>query len=490
MRFIKIHPSDNVAVALEDLKAGENAGVVLREDIGRGHKFALRAVAAGEDIIKYGMPIGTAGTDIAPGEKVHTHNIRTRLDGVLEYQYHPDLSGAPCNGRKDFFLGYRRADGRVGIRNNLWIVPTVGCVNALAENLAKAINRKLPDGTVERAVALPHPYGCSQLGADHALTRKILADFVRHPNAGGVLVVGLGCENNTIGEFRKEVGAHDEKRVRFMVAQDETDEFETGMRLLEELMENARNDRREKIPVSELVVGLKCGGSDGLSGITANALVGRFSDRLTASGGTTILSEVPEMFGAETLLMNRCASPEVFEKCVKMINGFKNYFTRYGQTIYENPSPGNKAGGISTLEDKSLGCTQKGGSGTVVDVLEMGDTVKIRGLNLLNGPGNDMVATTLLSAAGAHLVLFTTGRGTPFGGVVPTLKIASNTSLAQKKTHWIDFNAGRLVESGTDAGAVDEEFFRLILDTASGRPAQNEKHAFEEIAIFKDGVTL
>ena len=490
MRFIKIHPSDNVAVALEDLKAGENAGVVLREDIGRGHKFALRAVAAGEDIIKYGMPIGTAGTDIAPGEKVHTHNIRTRLDGVLEYQYHPDLSGAPCNGRKDFFLGYRRADGRVGIRNNLWIVPTVGCVNALAENLAKAINRKLPDGTVERAVALPHPYGCSQLGADHALTRKILADFVRHPNAGGVLIVGLGCENNTIGEFRKEVGAHDEKRVRFMVAQDETDEFETGMRLLEELIENARNDRREKIPVSELVVGLKCGGSDGLSGITANALVGRFSDRLTASGGTTILSEVPEMFGAETLLMNRCASPEVFEKCVKMINGFKNYFTRYGQTIYENPSPGNKAGGISTLEDKSLGCTQKGGSGTVVDVLEMGDTVKIRGLNLLNGPGNDMVATTLLSAAGAHLVLFTTGRGTPFGGVVPTLKIASNTSLAQKKTHWIDFNAGRLVESGTDAGAVDEEFFRLILDTASGRPAQNEKHAFEEIAIFKDGVTL
>ena len=490
MRFIKIHPSDNVAVALEDLKAGENAGVVLREDVGRGHKFALRAVAAGEDIIKYGMPIGTAKSGIAAGEKVHTHNIRTRLDGVLEYQYRPDLSAAPHNGREDFFLGYRRADGRAGIRNNLWIIPTVGCVNALAENLAGEINRKLPDGNVERAVALPHPYGCSQLGADHALTRKILADFVRHPNAGGVLVIGLGCENNTIGEFRKEVGAHDEKRVRFMVAQDETDEFETGMRLLEELIENARNDRREKIPVSELVVGLKCGGSDGLSGITANALVGRFSDRLTASGGTTILSEVPEMFGAETLLMNRCASPEVFEKCVKMINGFKNYFTRYGQTIYENPSPGNKAGGISTLEDKSLGCTQKGGSGTVVDVLEMGDTVKIRGLNLLNGPGNDMVATTLLSAAGAHLVLFTTGRGTPFGGVVPTLKIASNTSLAQKKTHWIDFNAGRLVESGTDAGAVDEEFFRLILDTASGRPAQNEKHAFEEIAIFKDGVTL
>ncbi len=490
MRFIKIHPSDNVAVALEDLKAGEDAAVILREEIGRGHKFALRDIASGENIIKYGMPIGAAKRDILAGEKVHTHNIRTRLDGVLEYRYQPDLSGAPHNGKEDFFLGYRRADGRVGIRNNLWIIPTVGCVNTLAENLAKAINRKLPDGSIERAVALPHPYGCSQLGSDHALTRKILADFVRHPNAGGVLVVGLGCENNTIEEFRKEVGTHDETRVRFMVAQDEQDEFETGMRLLDELIANARNDRRERIPVSELVIGLKCGGSDGLSGITANALVGRFSDRLTASGGTTILSEVPEMFGAETLLMNRCASQEVFEKCVKMINGFKNYFTRYGQTIYENPSPGNKAGGISTLEDKSLGCTQKGGAGTVVDVLEMGDTATVKGLNLLNGPGNDMVATTLLSAAGAHIVLFTTGRGTPFGGVVPTLKIASNSALAEKKPHWIDFNAGALVESGKNAWAIDEAFYRLVLETASGTPAKNEEHAYEEIAIFKDGVTL
>ncbi len=490
MRFIQIHPSDNVAVALENLKAGENAGVILREDIGRGHKFALRPIRNGEDIVKYGMPIGTAKADIAAGEKVHTHNIRTRLDGVLNYEYHPDLSHAPHNGHEDFFMGYRRFDGRVGIRNNIWIIPTVGCVNTLAENLAKAANEKLPAGAVERVIALPHPYGCSQLGTDHALTRRILADFVRHPNAGGVLVAGLGCENNTIAEFKKEVGAHDEKRVRFMIAQEEEDEFETGMRMLEELIENAKNDQRVKVPVSELVVGLKCGGSDGLSGITANALVGRFSDRLTASGGTSILSEVPEMFGAETLLMNRCITPEVFEKCVKMINDFKNYFTRYGQTIYENPSPGNKEGGISTLEDKSLGCTQKGGAGTVVDVLDMGETVKVKGLNLLNGPGNDMVATTLLSAAGAHIVLFTTGRGTPFGGVVPTLKIASNTALAEKKPHWIDFNAGQLVESEKTPAAVDEDFYRLVLDTASGRPAKNEEHSYEEIAIFKDGVTL
>ncbi len=490
MRFIQIHPSDNVAVALEDLKAGENAGVTLREDIGRGHKFALRPIRNGENIVKYGMPIGAAKLDIAEGEKVHTHNIKTRLDGVLNYEYRPDLSHALHDGREDFFMGYRRFDGRVGIRNNIWIIPTVGCVNTLAENLAKAANKKLPAGSVERVIALPHPYGCSQLGTDHALTRRILADFVRHPNAGGVLVAGLGCENNTIAEFKKEVGAHDEKRVRFMIAQEEEDEFETGMRMLEELIENAKNDQRVKVPVSELVVGLKCGGSDGLSGITANALVGRFSDRLTASGGTSILSEVPEMFGAETLLMNRCITPEVFEKCVKMINDFKNYFTRYGQTIYENPSPGNKEGGISTLEDKSLGCTQKGGAGTVVDVLDMGETVRVKGLNLLNGPGNDMVATTLLSAAGAHIVLFTTGRGTPFGGVVPTLKIASNTALAEKKPHWIDFNAGQLVESEKASAAVDEDFYRLVLDTASGKPAKNEEHAYEEIAIFKDGVTL
>ncbi len=490
MRFIKIHPSDNVAVALEDLKAGENVSVVLAEDVGRGHKFALRDIASGENVVKYGMPIGTAKQAIPVGTKVHTHNVKTRLAGVLDYHYEPDLSHAPHNGREDFFEGFRRADGRVGIRNHIWIVPTVGCVNTLAENLAKAVNRTLPDGSVERVLALTHPYGCSQLGKDHELTRRILADFVKHPNAGGVLVVGLGCENNTVAGFRELLGKYDEQRIKFVVAQEETDEFGRGMELLKELIQTARNDKREKIPVSELIVGLKCGGSDGLSGITANALVGRFSDRLTASGGTTVLSEVPEMFGAETLLMNRCMDRAVFDKCVAMINDFKNYFTRYGQVIYENPSPGNKDGGITTLEDKSLGCTQKGGSASVVDVLAMGECVHKKGLNLLNGPGNDMVATTLLSAAGAHMVLFTTGRGTPFGGVVPTLKIASNSALAEKKPHWIDFDAGQLTDSAKNPDEIDEDFYTLVLETASGKNAKNEIHFYEEIAIFKDGVTL
>ncbi len=339
-------------------------------------------------------------------------------------------------------------------------------------------------------MALTHPYGCSQLGKDHELTRLLLADFVHHPNAGAVLVVGLGCENNTAEQFKEELGDYDKERIRFLIAQDGVDEFTEGMKILKELAEIAKDDKREPIPVNELVIGLKCGGSDGLSGITANALVGTFSDRLSACGGTTILSEVPEMFGAETILMNRCASRSIFDKCVDMINGFKEYFMRYKQTIYENPSPGNKDGGISTLEDKSMGCTQKAGTAQVVDVLEMGGRVEKQGLNLLSGPGNDMVATTLLTAAGAHIVLFTTGRGTPFGGVVPTLKIASNSDLATRKGHWIDFNAGRLIEDGADQNALEEEFFNLVLETANGTPARNEVYHYEEIAIFKDGVTL
>ncbi len=491
MRFIKIHANDNVAVALTDLAAGESvAGVTLVQDIGRGHKFAIAPIASGDKIIKYGMPIGTAKCDIKVGEFVHTHNLKTALDGILEYRYEPQFA-PEAEAIEGTFMGYRRADGRVGIRNNIWVIPTVGCVNKLAENLANALNRTLPQGAVERAVALVHPYGCSQLGADHEMTRHILANLARHPNAGGVLVVGLGCENNTVEAFEQLLEGSDRSRIRVLVAQQEEDEFASGMAILKELAEQAAKDERTEIPLAELVVGLKCGGSDGLSGITANALVGRFSDKLGAAGGTAILGEVPEMFGAETLLMNRCVNREVYDKCVNMVNDFKSYFMRYGQVIYENPSPGNKAGGISSLEDKSLGCVQKGGSAKVVDVLSPSGTVAQKGLNLMSGPGNDMVATTLLAAAGAHIVLFTTGRGTPFGGPVPTVKIASNSALATKKPHWIDFDAGRLVQDGEEQEAVAEEFFRQIVSIASGDlKARNEEYGYEEIAIFKDGVTL
>ena len=361
-------------------------------------------------------------------------------------------------------------------------------MNKLAHTLAERLNRTLPVGSVDRAVAMEHPFGCSQLGGDHEMTRAILCGLVKHPNAGGVLVVGLGCENNTIDSFREKLGEIDSDRIKFLVSQKESDEVAAGMEILNGLVRVASQDVRTEIPVGELVVGLKCGGSDGLSGITANPLVGRFSDWLTARGGSTILSEVPEMFGAETLLMARCRSREVFDKCVKMVNEFKQYFTRYGQTIYENPSPGNKAGGISSLEDKSLGCTQKAGSSAVNDVLLPGEHVREKGLNLLTGPGNDMVASTLLASSGAHIILFTTGRGTPFGSVVPTLKISSNTALAEFKPNWIDFDAGRVLNE--DPAAVDREFFAKVLSVADGEEAANERNGYEEISIFKDGVTL
>jgi len=493
--LLRIHPTDNVAVALEDLETGRQVvlggvSVTLSRAVPRGHKVALLPIATSENIIKYGSPIGHATELIAPGDWVHTQNLKTNLSGMLEYSYQPLPNGIVPRGSGPTFDGFMRPNGDVGIRNEIWIIPTVGCVNHVAEALARRFSQRLPHGSVEGVYAFTHPYGCSQLGEDHSTTQKLLASLAHHPNAGGVLVVGLGCENNTLTSFREALGDADSGRFRFMVSQQVEDEMETGMRLLEELAEMAGAIPRQPVPVSKLRVGLKCGGSDGLSGITANPLVGSFSDLLIASGGTTVLTEVPEMFGAEILLMNRCVSREVYEKCVRMVNGFKEYFLRHKQVVYENPSPGNKDGGISTLEEKSLGCTQKGGCGAVVDVLEYADRLQQPGLNLLNGPGNDIVAATALAAAGAHLILFTTGRGTPLGSCVPTVKISSNSELAQHKKNWIDFDAGELLH-----GATREELaarlFLDVVDIASGhKQTKAEINGFREIAIFKDGVTL
>ena len=452
-----INPLDNVEV---------------RDD---GHKYALRLIKAGENVIKYGMPIGYATADIAVGEHVHVHNVATNLGDCLEYEYRPDAAVSqpqpPFKGELPKILAYRRRDGRVGIRNDIWVVPTVGCVNNLAERLAKSCG----------GIALTHPYGCSQLGADHEMTANLLAALCRHPNAGGVLVVALGCENNTLESFKARLGDVSSLNIRFMLAQNPGDEYARGLELIGEL-EAARERERVEVPVSELIVGLKCGGSDGFSGLTANPLVGRFSDWLVRRGGSSVLTEVPEMFGAETLLMNRCRDRATFEKCVAMINDFKRYYESHHQVCYENPSPGNKAGGITTLEDKSLGCVQKGGSSRVVDVLGYGEAVKERGLSLMTGPGNDLVAATVLAAAGCHLVLFTTGRGTPFGTVVPTMKIATNAALAKNKPHWIDWDA--MSSSDTEA------FAAKVMEIASGAPARNEIEESRGIAIFKDGVTL
>ena len=492
MRLIRIHPDDNVAVALTDLCAGESLSVdgltvTAAEDIARGHKLALREIPEGESVIKYGNPIGIAKETIPVGAWVHVHNVRTGLSETAEYTYRRRVCPLPQAAPRSF-RGYRRPDGRAAVRNELWILPTVGCVNSVAATLVRE-NQHMVKGSIDGLYSFSHPYGCSQMGDDHAQTRKLLAALARHPNAGGVLVLSLGCENLTQEQFKAEFGEWDERRVKFLVCQQAEDEFAAGAQLLEELAEYAGGFEREEIPASELVIGMKCGGSDGLSGITANPTVGRFSDRLIALGGSTVLTEVPEMFGAEDILFSRCESEEVFDKAVRMVERFKDYFVSHGQVVYENPSPGNKAGGITTLEDKSCGCVQKGGSAPVVDVLEYAEPVRKKGLNLLSGPGNDLVSTTDLTAAGAHVILFTTGRGTPFGAPAPTVKIATNTALSEKKSGWIDFNAGSVAE-GEPLDLAGERLLDYVLEVASGRQTKAEQRGAREIAIFKDGVTL
>ena len=454
-----INKLDNVDINLED-----------------GHKYALRDIKCGEDIIKYGNPIGHATCDIKAGEHVHTHNVKTNLSGNLEYSYDPKFYDTPACPTDRTFMGYVRENGDVGIRNEIWIVNTVGCVNKISQKLSELTGARY----------FPHPFGCSQLGDDQTVTQKILRGMVNHPNAAGVLVLGLGCENNNIDVFKKVLGEYNPDRVKFLNTQDHDDDIEAGVAIINELKEYAAKFERVPVPVSKLRIGLKCGGSDGYSGITANPLVGRLSDKVISHGGSCVLTEVPEMFGAEHLLMQRCESREVFDKTVKLINDFKDYYTRHNQVIYENPSPGNKKGGITTLEEKSLGCVQKGGLSKVVDVLNYGDVLTKNGLSLLNGPGNDIVAITNLMAAGVHIILFTTGRGTPVGAPVPTVKIATNHSLAERKANWIDFDASPTLEGNP----LTDELFEYVVSVAEGKETKNEINNYREISIFKDGVTL
>ncbi len=495
-KILKINPRDTVAVALKDLKAGtelstDGVTVILREDIVRGHKFALCDIKENEKVIKYGFPIGSAAADIRAGEHVHTHNLRTLLKDNLEYSYEPKKHPLPEYDLREgerFFEGYVRPDGRAGVRNEIWIIPTVGCVNNIAREIEER-SKALIGGEVDAVVSFSHPYGCSQMGDDQENTREALTALITHPNAGGVLVLGLGCENSNIGVLKeKYLKDKDLTNVRFLNCQDTEDEVAEGVNLVTDLAEKAASFKREPVPLSKLIVGLKCGGSDGLSGITANPVVGRFSDILTAAGGSTILTEVPEMFGAETILMERAETEAVFDKTVKLINDFKDYFRAHGQTVYENPSPGNKEGGISTLEDKALGCTQKSGLSPVKDVLSYAEPLKAAGLNLLSAPGNDLVASTALVLSGAQIIIFTTGRGTPFASAVPTVKISSNTALAETKRNWIDFDAGRLL-MGKTLDDMGKELFNYVRSVAGGRRVKSE-NGLKDFAIFKSGVTL
>ncbi len=490
--YIKINSADNVAVALHDIAKGDKIdvngfSVIAAEDIPQGHKAALCGIKAGENIVKYGFPIGHASQDICEGAWVHVHNTKTNLSETAQYTYAPNITELEKTDDA-VFNGFVRDDGRAAVRNEIWIIPTVGCVNGVAQKIAQQ-NSFLVGGSLEGIYTFPHPFGCSQMGGDHAQTRKLLAALARHPNAAGVLVLSLGCENLTHEQFAAELGEYDENRVKFLTCQDVEDEFEAASALLSQLADYAKKFTRRPVSVSQLVIGMKCGGSDGLSGITGNPTVGAFSDMLISKGGSTVLTEVPEMFGAEGLLMNRCKNKAVFDKAVKMITDFKHYYTSHNQVVYENPSPGNKKGGITTLEDKSCGCVQKGGSAPVSDVIGYGDAVVTKGLNLLSGPGNDLVSATALTAAGAHMILFTTGRGTPFGAPVPTLKISTNTRLFEKKSNWIDFNAGTAAdgESIQDAG---RRLFDKVVSVAGGEQTKTEINGFREISIFKDGVVL
>ena len=493
--YLKINPADSVVVCLQPKTKGEiievdGMSITINQDTPAGHKVLIKNVKQGENIIKYGYPIGHARQDLKAGDWVNENNLKTNLAGTLEYTYNPvdeELS-IPVENRT--INAYKRENGDIGVRNEIWIVPTVGCVNGIAEKLANQLRQETGCKGIDAVYAWHHNFGCSQLSGDHENTRKILRDICLHPNAGAVLVLSLGCENNQPDDFMAMLGDYDKQRIRLLVTQKVVgDEVEEGMRILRELYDIAKEDKREEVPVSKLRVGLKCGGSDGFSGITANPLVGEFSDWLVAQGGTSVLTEVPEMFGAETILMNRCRTPELFEQTVSMINNFKEYFLSHGEPVGENPSPGNKAGGISTLEDKALGCTQKCGKAPVSGVMEYGDRLQNSGLNLLSAPGNDLVAATALASCGCHIVLFTTGRGTPFGTFVPTMKIATNPTLAKNKPGWVDFSAGQLVEGRTMKEIVPE-FIDLVLAVASGKKAKNEENGYREISIFKNGVTL
>ncbi|HVT40655.1 MAG TPA: altronate dehydratase family protein [Gemmatimonadaceae bacterium] len=494
--ILRIAPGDDVGVALRPLAAGEvvtleGTRITVARDVPAGHKIALRDAEPGEEIRKYGMAIGVVSAPVRAGDWVHDHNLRTQLSGTLDYRYEPARRAPPpAVTTMPTFAGYRRKNGRVGTRNEIWVLNTVACVNHAAERIAKTAADKFA-GRVDGVFAFPHPYGCSQLGDDLGHTQHVLAGLMANPNAGGVLILGLGCENNQLDALMRLAGDIDRDRIAFFNTQDVMDELEQGGSTLAALAERVASDRRTPCPVSDLVLGHKCGGSDGFSGITANPLLGRIADRVSAQGGTVLLTEVPEMFGAERELMARAASREVFDGIAAMVNGFKEYFIRHGQAVYENPSPGNKAGGLTTLEEKAIGAIQKGGHAPVTQVLRYGERVRAPGLALLESPGNDGVSSTAMVASGATLLLFTTGRGTPLGFPVPTVKVSSNSDIARRKPHWIDFNAGALLDGTATMAQLEEELFALVLAVASGeRLANNEKSGYREIAIWKDGVTL
>lgn len=457
----------------------DNVGVCLTEtdNIPAGHKVALCDINKDDFVIKYGQIIGRATQFIPKGSWVHSHNLRSHLDEKMEYEYNykafnPEIKAGT-------FLGYKRDKGRAGIRNEIYIIPTVGCVNNVCMRVEK-LCQKYVKGSIDGIFALTHQFGCSQLGEDNDNIKKLLCSVALNPNASYVLFVGLGCENNGLDGIKEYLKPFNRDNIAYFNCQEVEDDVSYAVDIIKGFADKVKDLKREEVSLKELCIGLKCGGSDGYSGLTANPLVGTITDKFVSLGASAILTEVPEMFGAEQLLMNKCKDKQVFVKYKEMIENFKAYYTDNGFPVYENPSPGNKKGGITTLEEKSLGCVEKAGSTEIVDVLEYGELVTKSGVSVLNAPGNDLIASTALAASGCQIVLFTTGRGTPFSTFVPTMKIATNDRLSNFKSNWIDFNAFSMNAEG---------LFDIIMSTVNGvYKCKNEDQ--REIAFYKTGVTL
>lgn len=496
-KALQIHAIDNVAVALCALERGvvvhgAFGTVTLADDVPQGHKMALSAIAAGMAVTKYGLPIGKARCAIAAGAHVHGHNLATALTGEVAYAAPAAVVAAAGVPSSRTWQGYVRADGRAATRNEVWILPSVGCVGLTAEQVAREANARhaalIAAGRIDGVMAFAHPHGCSQLGDDLDGTRALLAGLAANPNAAGVLLLGLGCESNQLADLLAAIPQSVRGKVRVLSSQAAGDELAEAGALVDELVAQAAQAERETLPLSALTVGLKCGGSDGFSGLTANPLLGRFADVLAGAGGTPVLTEIPEIFGAEQALLARATTAQTFEKAAALVNRFKRYYLDQGLPVSENPSPGNIAGGITTLEEKSAGAVQKAGTAPLVSVLDYGEQAALSGLALLEAPGNDAVSSSALAAAGATMVLFTTGRGTPLGFPVPTVKVASNQALAQAKPHWIDFDASLALREGT--AAADAAFLDQLIEIASGRKTAAERAGQRAIAIWKRGVIL
>lgn len=499
MSAIKLYPQDTVALATSELKKGQTVTVdgetiTLLDDIPNAHKIALKDFETGEAVRKYDNIIGYASKPIKKGEWIHSHNEVTGLGKSKEYTYDFNpISIFPGESDKTF-MGYDRADGGAGIRNHLAIISTVFCANGPLRKLARMAEAKYPaTENFDGIIAFDQEFGCSQTGKDLVTTCKIIAGIAKNANFGGVLLVSNGCEMAIPSVLEQYMGDYDKKRIRTLTLQEVEDEFTAGMELIDEIMEEMKDDKRTPININRLHIAMNCGGSDGYSGITANTLLGTLCDTLVKEGAIMNMTEVPEMMGAEHILMNRAADKSIFDDIVKMMYDYDAYFARYGEKAADNPTQGNKAGGLTTLEEKSLGCIQKGGHCAVMEVLEYGERATKNGFVLVSGPGNDLAGVSGQIAAGAVLTIFTTGRGTPCGFAGPTFRLASNTALATRKSNWIDYDAGRLLTAKTpeEVEALNKELYDAIMATVNGQyRTRTEENGYYILGALKDGVTL